>query len=369
MSSSRSLYVGLMSGTSADGVNAALVSFQGTQPVLVSTHYVPYTAALRNKVMALFQPGIDHVDSFCQLDIELGRFFAVAVNQLLEAAGVDAGDIDAIGSHGQTIRHRPDYPFPFTLQIADPNTIAELTGITTVADFRGRDMAAGGQGAPLVPAFHRAVFGSDTYKRAIVNIGGIANVTILTPDNSVLGFDCGPGNGLLDAWCSLHIGKSFDEDGAWSSTGQQMPTLLHAWQKDAFFARIPPKSTGKEVFNEHWLTQVTPLIKDFAPQDVAATLVELTAWSITDAIESFCGGVDEVFVCGGGAHNSYLMRRLAALVGSPVQSTAGIGVEPDWVEAMAFAWLAWARLKGVAGNIGSVTGAKGPRVLGAIYSF
>ncbi len=364
---SADLYIGLISGTSADGVNAALVSFESQHPTLVHSLCLPYPTELRCKITGFFEPGDDAVDALGQLDVEVGRFFASTARQLLELAGVSAADICAIGSHGQTIRHRPDFPFPFTMQIGDPNTIAELTGITTVADFRRRDMAAGGQAAPLVPGFHQAVFRAADRRRAVVNIGGIGNVTLLAPLSPLLGFDSGPGNGLLDAWCATHQGRAFDENGNWSRQGRIIPALLDEWKRDSYFSRQPPKSTGKEEFNSRWLWERTPQLAQHAPVDVAATLVELTAWSIYDAIDRFCGGVDELFVCGGGAHNGFLMQQLAKLSGRPVASTSALGIDPDWVEAMAFAWLAHARLATLPGNVASVTGASGPRILGGIY--
>jgi anhydro-N-acetylmuramic acid kinase len=360
-------YIGLMSGTSVDGIDAALVSIPVTGGFeLLATHQHPIPADLRAAIQSLMQPGANEIDREGALDMQLGRLFAAAATGLLAKSGMPPREIRAIGSHGQTIRHRPQGAHPFTRQIGNPSVIAELTGITTVADFRARDMAAGGEGAPLVPAFHAARFRKPGVARAIVNIGGIANVTWLAGDSAqaVTGFDTGPGNTLLDQWVQRHLGHSHDRDGAWAHGGTVLPQLLARLLDEAFFSKPPPKSTGREQFHLDWL--LAKLKGDEAPQDVQATLAELTACSIAQALQTFRPG--EVYVCGGGAHNHDLLARLQArLGGTPLASTAALGLDPDWMEAAAFAWLAHQTLAGHPGNLPSVTGARRPVVLGGIY--
>ncbi len=352
------LYIGLMSGTSLDGLDAALVAFSPLR--LVAAHREPYPKALREGLLALCHPGEDEIRRLMAMDAALGRLSARAVSTLLEKAGVDGRKVRAIGSHGQTIRHLPRGDPPATLQIGDPNLIAELTGITTVADFRRRDLAAGGEGAPLVPAFHQAVFPRGS---AVVNIGGMANVTCLLQET--LGFDTGPGNVLLDAWAMRHLRRPFDEGGRWAAGGEVCERLLQRCLEDPFFSEPPPKSTGRERFDLMWLLERLEGL-DIPPRDVQATLAELTALSIAQALAPF--PCREVFVCGGGVHNAHLMDRLAFhLAPRPVRSTAALGVDPDWVEAMAFAWLARETLNGRPGNLPRVTGASHPAVLGGIY--
>ncbi len=362
------LLVGLMSGTSADGIDAALVRQDGGLS-LVAAHDEPLPTGIKSEILALSTPGDNEIVRLGTLDTQLGQLFATAVHQLLRKAGVQPEDVAAIGSHGQTVRHHPPSSgaaSPFTLQIGDPNQIAELTGITTVADFRRRDIAAGGEGAPLVPAFHQALFGKTGQQRAIVNIGGIANVTLLDEDG-VSGFDTGPGNTLLDQWVHRHLGKSFDEDGAWAAEGQVNKPLLKELLSHDYFSLQGPKSTGKETFNLPWLeatlSQSAAKVSDI---DVQATLAELTATAIASALSGLA--LDGVYVCGGGAANTDLMRRLYRRL-KPVElaSTAALGCDPDWVEAVAFAWLAGQRLDDLAGNVPAVTGASGDRVLGGIY--
>jgi len=364
------LYVGLMSGTSLDGIDAVLVEL-ADRPKLIGGQTFPFPDNLRNDLLALCQPGDNEIERMGQADRQLGLACGAAVNALLEQVGVDATTVRAIGSHGQTIRHRPPGStggHPFTLQIGDPSSIAQITGITTVADFRRRDIAAGGQGAPLVPAFHRAVFnGSRT--RTIVNIGGIANVTQLPTDGSVLGFDTGPGNTLMDGWIERHRGEPYDRDGRWAASGRIQPVLLASLLDDAYFAAPAPKSTGREYFHLAWLERhLADLDAEISPADVQATLAELTARGITDAIATLSPASQEIFVCGGGAYNHHLMARLEALL-HPRQlgSTAQIGIAPEWVEAAAFAWLAQQALAGKPGNEPTVTGAHDYCVLGAIY--
>lgn len=358
------LYIGLMSGTSLDGVDAVLASFtKGQPPSVVGTHYRPYPADLRAQLLDLHTPQTDELHLTNLLAQELAGLYAQTVLALLEKTDTSPDKVTAIGCHGQTIRHRPESGY--TVQLVNGARLAELTGITSIIDFRSRDIAAGGQGAPLVPAFHAAMLSSASEHRVIVNIGGIANLTDLAGDGKVIGFDCGPGNLLMDAWSARHLGKPVDENGAWARGGKILPGLLERMLAHEFFASPPPKSAGREQFNQAWLQE--KLEGGESPQDVQATLLELTARGIVDAAKKYCKGYDALYVCGGGVHNETLMQRLATLSGKPVYSTAALGVDPDWMEALAFAWLAKACLEGKPGNLPAVTGAGGPRLLGAIY--
>jgi anhydro-N-acetylmuramic acid kinase len=306
------------------------------------------------------------LEAYGQLDVEAGECFARCANALLVEAGIAAADVAAIGSHGQTVCHRPRGKHPFTLQIGDPSVIAERTGITTVADFRRADVAAGGQGAPLLPALHAALFTDRGISRAVLNLGGIANLTLLQPGRAVIGFDTGPANCLLDAWSARHLGAARDEGGAWAASGHVDGALLARWLTDPYFALAPPKSTGREVFNLDWLDARLP--PGIAPVDVQATLLAFSARSIAAALRAHAADVGEVYACGGGVHNAALMDDLRqALPGVRVATTAALGLDPDFVEAVGFAWLARARLRGEPGNLPSVTGARGPRLLGGIY--
>ena len=360
----RELFIGLMSGTSLDGVDAALVEFAASRPALVDSVYLSFPAALKSELLALQSAGNDELDRAARAGNELARLYAAAVSALLRQAGVAPEAIRASGCHGQTLRHRPDAGY--TLQIGNPALLAELTGIRVVADFRSRDIAAGGQGAPLVPAFHAAAFGSSGAHRVIVNIGGIANLTDLPPRGSVTGFDTGPGNVLLDLWVQRHTGKDHDAAGAWAKSGSVLTGTLAAMLAEPYFAARPPKSCGRDLFNSGWLEKFTT--EHQAPQDIQATLAELSARSIADAIRQHCPGAGEICVCGGGAHNLYLLERVRRnLPGCRVETTTALGIEPDWVEAIAFAWLARQTLEGRCGNLPEVTGARAARVLGAIY--
>jgi len=361
------LYLGLMSGTSLDGVDCALVDLSGP-PALAATRFLPYPLGLRDALLELSQSGSDELERAGRLSVELSALYATAVNGLLAEAGIEAAGIAAIGCHGQTVRHRPESGF--TVQLVNPALLAERTGIMVVADFRSRDIAAGGQGAPLVPAFHAVCFRSTQRHRVVVNIGGIANLTDLPapPNGAVRGFDSGPGNILLDVWASQHLG-----DGRLASTGTVIPDLLERMLNDEYFDRPPPKSTGRERFNAKWLAAKLGDERDYrhaghAAADVQATLAELTARTIAGAIERCCPGAEDVFACGGGVHNPDLMRRLQAGLGDRhLATTDALGVPADWVEAMAFAWLARQALNRSSGNLPEVTGARGPRVLGAVY--
>jgi len=363
-------YIGLMSGTSVDGIDAALVAFDGAKDLrLIGTHRHPVADTHRNEIQALMQVSENEIDREGVLDMQLGQVFADAALAVLKATGKPPSEIRAIGSHGQTIRHRPHWKQPFTRQIGNPSVIAERTGITTVAGFRERDIACGGEGAPLVPAFHNSVFRQQGVNRTIVNIGGIANLTYLPGDidAAVIGFDTGPGNTLLDQWVTQHQGCTHDQDGHWAASGSILPDLLGRLLDDDYFSQAPPKSTGREHFHSGWLKH--HLSGNEKPEDVQATLSELTARSIAEAIHNLQPDTtDEVYVCGGGAHNSDLVRRLQGRLGStPVATTHALGLDPDWIEAIAFAWLAHQTLSGRPGNLPSVTGAQRAVVLGGIF--
>jgi anhydro-N-acetylmuramic acid kinase len=361
-------YVGLMSGTSLDGIDAALVRFEGERPFLEASHYHPFPAELRERLSALILSPSVTWDALGQLDAELGELFASCVTTLLKRHP-PAQPVRAVGSHGLTVRHQTSGPFPFTLQIGDPNRIAQRTGVCVVADLRRRDMAAGGQGAPLAPAFHAAVFRSAEENRAVLNLGGIANVTVLPADPArpVTGWDTGPANGLLDFWIGCHQGGAYDRDGAWAARGRIIPELLKALLDEPYFSLPPPKSTGRELFNPIWLEGKTRDLPATEPVDVQATLAELTALSVAASLQDYAPNTRRVLVCGGGAHNGDLMARLTRLLGCPVVSTERYGVAPDWVEAMAFAWLARQTLFNRPGNLKEVTGARAPVILGGIY--
>lgn len=366
----RQLYLGLMSGTSADAIDAVVVDLQAA-PQLIDHYSLPLPAQTQQKIHALSLPDTNEIDRMGALDVELGQLFAQAVRELLDKSGINANEVTAIGSHGQTIRHRPpgSPQGTFTLQIGDPNIIAELSGITTVADFRRRDMAAGGQGAPLVPAFHQAIFHNSSRDRAVVNIGGMANITWLPAQGRTLGFDTGPGNVLMDTWTLAHLGKSYDANGKWAASGQINAELLSVLLADPFFSLAAPKSTGRESFNRRWLEQgLNRLTHTPNPEDVQATLVEVTAQSICDGINQLSTTSKEVFVCGGGAYNEQLIKRLKALLPNDVlETTSTLGVDPQWIEAMAFAWLAQQTLNHRPGNLAAVTGAKREVILGGVY--
>jgi anhydro-N-acetylmuramic acid kinase len=366
-------YIGLLSGTSIDSIDAALLELSPAKTLLIATHNEPIGAALRQQIIQLCAPGDDEIERMGVLDRQLGILFATAAQHLLVKAGLKADAVTAIGSHGQTIRHRPvcqgrPAALAFSCQIGDPSTIAEHSKITTVADFRRRDIAAGGQGAPLVPLFHRAAFGKAGTTRAVVNIGGMSNISLLTGDGGLTGFDTGPGNVLMDGWIGLHRGKNYDKQGCWAASGQVVQTLLDALLAHPFFGREPPKSTGREDFNLQWLQALLAQLPPRQPADVQACLLELTARSIAQAIANARPAVTDVYVCGGGAYNTQLMQRLQQLLSTrSVASTRSLGIEPEWVEASAFAWLAQQCLQGLPGNHAAVTGAAGPRVLGGIY--
>ena len=353
-----------MSGTSLDGVDAALVDFGGGTLHCVGTHYLEFPTPLRAEILALHEAGTNELQRAALLANTLAEHYGTAVRTLLARTHTPSNDVLAIGCHGQTVRHAPQDGY--TLQINNPALLAELSGIRVVADFRSRDVAAGGQGAPLVPAFHDDVFRHPEHHRVIANIGGIANLTDLAPGRTVRGFDCGPGNMLLDAWAQRHLGKPMDENGRWAASGRLIPELLQRMLAHPFIAAAPPKSCGREQFNLAWLDGC--LTGDEEAADVQASLATLTALSLSSALRTWCGPADELFVCGGGAHNQTLLAALtAALPGTRIGLTDELGLPADWVEAVAFAWLARQTLDGRPGNLPEVTGARGPRILGAIY--
>jgi anhydro-N-acetylmuramic acid kinase len=376
------LYIGIMSGTSADGIDAVLISGSPELRIIAShSHAMP--DSLRAKIHAICLPSNNEIDRLGSLDVELGELFADAACSLLRKVNLPATAVSAIGSHGQTIRHRPALAGqtrnqmgerPFTLQIGDPNIIAEKTGITTVADFRRRDIAAGGQGAPLVPGFHRALFYRDHCNRAIVNIGGMANITWLPAQGDALGFDTGPGNVLMDSWILSKCSQRYDKNGAWAATGKVSEQLLDTLLMHSFLQLPPPKSTGREEFNLEWLESVLTDFSTLPNEDVQATLVRFTAHSIADAIvalnDQCLSHQDtlEVIVCGGGAYNTQLLTALArACPYAKVMTTQDLGVAPEWIEAMAFAWLAEQTIQHLPGNLKKVTGATRDVILGGVY--
>ena len=373
-----SLYIGIMSGTSADGIDAVLIS---TTPKfsLVGCHSRSLSPDLRKRIHQLCLPGSNEIDRLGSLDIELAHEFSLCINELLRLTNTSPQKVVAIGSHGQTIRHRPPVnagrsslgEHPFTLQIVDPNTIAELTGITVVADFRRRDMAVGGQGAPLVPAFHQAIFGCNRTTRAIINIGGMANITWLAPKQRPSGFDTGPGNVLMNAWINKHLNKPYDQNGDWSRTGKVSQTLLQELLKHPFLALPPPKSTGREDFHLPWLNDCLSRHPALTPADVQATLVAFTATTITQQIDKLHHSAKNsisIILCGGGAYNTALVEAIALnRPDDEVLTTKNLGIAPEWIEAAAFAWLAQQTIERKPGNLCEVTGATREVILGGVY--
>ena len=363
------LFIGLMSGTSMDGVDGVLADFSSGVRVLRHAS-APFPDALRAELMALNASGSDELHRGWLAGNALMRVYADVTRTLLATPGVDAKQVAAIGAHGQTVRHRPQQfdGTGYTIQLAQPALLAELTGLTVVADFRSRDLAAGGQGAPLAPAFHQAVFSRAGQTVGVLNIGGISNLTVLRPDGAVMGFDCGPGNALMDAWALQHTGQPYDDDGQWAAGGKVLPDLLAAMLSEPYFALPPPKSTGRDLFNQPWFQAHLGGFPALPPRDVQATLTELTAQACASDARKHAQGLEELIVCGGGALNGQLMRRLQALLpGARVTSSAKAGLPPLQVEAAAFAWLARKCLRGEKLDLQSTTGARGARVLGGIY--
>jgi anhydro-N-acetylmuramic acid kinase len=363
------LYIGLMSGTSLDGIDAALVEFKDHHVQLIAFEYQPFPDHIKNQLEQISDANaMIFLKDYGAMDTRMGVLFAQIIDTLLTKANIPATAIRAIGSHGQTIYHEPNTNFPFSLQIGDPNIIAETTGITTIADFRRRDIAAGGQGAPLVPAFHQAVFGHPTEHRCVVNIGGIANITILPAPESatVIGFDTGPGNILMDQWIQKHRSLNYDQQGEWAKSGNINHDLVTLLKKDPYFQTDPAKSTGKEYFSLDWIYQ-TISVTDYPVADIQASLCYLTATTITDAIQKYAPDTEQVLICGGGIHNDYLLQLLEQNLTCPVSSTELYGIHPDHVEAIAFAWLAKQTLHHLTGNLKEVTGASHNVILGGIY--
>ncbi len=370
-----SLYIGLMSGTSVDSIDAALLDLSDPSKLrLLATHNHAIPQTIKRLIHKLCQPSDNEIETMGRLDRDLGRLFAEAATTLLKKSQHSKDDIAAIGSHGQTIRHgpsaMPDIQPSFSLQIADPNTIAELTGITTVADFRRRDIAAGGQGAPLTPAFHRAICVGQTQPCVILNLGGIANLTLITKNEIVSGFDTGPANTLLDGWIERHKQRRFDDKGQWASTGQCQLALLEHLKKHPYFSLPAPKSTGREQFNLEWLDQILndTDAQNLAAEDVQATLTQLTCDTIAKELLQLPNKVNAVYCCGGGAHNSFLLGQLAiACPDYQITTTQALGIDPDWLEASAFAWLAQQNLAKQSIDLGKATRAKNAAILGGIY--
>lgn len=361
---SRELYIGLMSGTSLDGVDAALADFADTTPTLLAHVHRPLDAALRAELLALCVPGVDEIERGAAAAQRLVELYADCVSALLKQAQVSADAVRAIGAHGQTVRHRPDAGF--SVQLNAPARLAELTGIDVVADFRSRDIAAGGQGAPLVPGFHAAAF-AGAQARAVVNIGGIANISVLRPGKDPTGFDCGPGNVLLDLHAAQHLSEAFDRDGAFAARGRVDDALFARLLAEPWFALPPPKSTGRELYTAQWLDAALDASRT-APADIQRTLTEFTARGIADAVLRWSADVQDVVVCGGGARNRTLMQALSRLLAPrAVVASDALGIAHDHVEALAFAWLARRCVQRETGSLASVTGAAGARVLGAIW--
>jgi len=362
------IYVGLMSGTSMDGIDAVAVSFGDSSVEILGTYTEQYPDKLRDQLIAAVREPLDvELDTNGDLDRQVGECFGRAANAVIGQSGIRRKDIAAIGSHGQTLRHQPNAARPFSLQLGDPDIIAADTGCTTIADFRTADIEAGGQGAPLAPPFHQWLFSRPGQSRVVVNIGGIANVTVLPGDGTaVVGFDTGPGNGLMDRWVQKHKDQPYDDHGRWASGGMIIEKLLEGLLGDPYFAAPAPKSTGFEYFNLNWLDAHDTAQYD--ARNVQATLCELTAISIANAIRALAANRAETYICGGGVHNVLLLERLRAnLSGARVTSTADVGLDPDWVEAVAFAWLAKRHLAGEPGNLPSVTGATHKVVLGKLH--
>ncbi|RZL63390.1 MAG: anhydro-N-acetylmuramic acid kinase [Variovorax sp.] len=367
------LYIGLMSGTSLDGVDGVLADFSGDRMAIRSHASASFPAALRAELLALNTPGDNELHRAALASNGLARSYNDVVQALLSAAALPPSAVAAIGAHGQTVRHRPGEfdDTGYTLQINNAALLAELSQMAVVADFRSRDVAAGGQGAPLVPAFHRALFGRDDMSVAVLNIGGISNLSVLPPaeatDAKILGFDCGPGNALMDHWCQRHRGQPFDDAGQWAASGNILAELLQRLRADTFFTRTPPKSTGRDLFNPEWLAAQLGEAA-YAPADVQSTLAELTAASCAADFHRYAAGSRLLIVCGGGAFNTHLLNRLRALLpGIAVSPSSEHGLPPQQVEAAAFAWLARCAIRRESGNLASVTGARGGRVLGAVY--
>lgn len=366
------LYIGVMSGTSLDGIDIVITDLSHQQVKLIAAKTYPFSEEIKQHLQKLINEPVCHLKELGNVDIALGEEIANSINQLLNEKNLTPAQVVAIGSHGQTVFHQPNEPNQFSLQIGNPNVIVEQTGITTVADFRQRDMVLGGQGAPLVPAFHQSLFQDSESNRVILNIGGISNITVLpAKQNSqkIFGFDTGPGNTLLDAWCQIHTQQPYDKGGKWAETGEVSEALLTECLKDNYFSQPIPKSTGREHFNLKWLNQQLEAIDEtLSTADIQATLCQLTVESIANDIQRFSSDLEEVYVCGGGAYNTDLIHRLQAVL-NPIKviSTNALGLSPEWVEATAFAWLAKQTINKKAVALADVTGARSNTLLGAVY--
>lgn len=367
---SQKLFIGLMSGTSLDGVDGVLANFSGAQPQVLAHHAMPFAPALKQELLALNTPSDNELHRAALAANGLVRVYAQTVQALLESTQTKVSEVCAIGAHGQTVRHQPGAfdGTGYTLQLNNPALLAELTGIDVVADFRSRDVAAGGQGAPLVPMFHQGIFGQPNHTVGVLNIGGIANLSVLHANGDVLGFDCGPGNALLDHWCQAHTGHAFDHNGVWGASGNVIEPLLQAMLAEPFLHQAPPKSTGRDLFHPTWLAHQLSGYADANAADVQATLTEFTARACVNDVLRHATDAAELIVCGGGALNGLLMQRLqASLPNVRVLSSAERGMPPLQVEAAAFAWLARQTVLGLPGNLPKVTGAQGARILGGIF--
>ncbi len=367
--STHEYFIGLLSGTSIDGVDCVVVDFAQTPPALVGTHTESIPSDLHRKIHALCADEKISLIDLGETDVELGRVFAKAVMQLLDKCGLKHSDILAIGSHGQTIKHHPVGQNRFTLQIGDPNTISYLTGICTIADFRRKDMAAGGQGAPLAPLFHQSYFASKEGRRAVLNLGGIANISLLAHEAfDLIGFDTGPANVLMDGWINAKKQLPYDGSGQWARTGTIIPTLLQAMLEEPYLQKSPPKSTGRELFNMPWLQKHLSALPEYRDEDVQATLLEYTATTVANSVDWQRANIDALFVCGGGAQNAYLMERLQNLL-KPIKvaSSSEANLDPHWVEGFTFAWLARNAWYGDPVDARSVTGSQQVTILGGIY--
>jgi len=371
-------YIGLMSGTSLDGVDGVLVQMgehedePGNEEIeQLAASYFPFSSDIRASLFALQFSGFDEIHRVAQASNQIVLVYAECVLHLLKSAGISPGQVTAIGVHGQTVRHKPE--FGYTTQINNPALLAELTNIDVIADFRSRDIAAGGQGAPLVPAFHRSIFGKLAETRVVANLGGISNISILRADGATRGFDTGPGNVLMDAWIMQHKSQPFDSNGDWARHGQINVALLDHLKDDPFFHKLPPKSTGRDLFHMDWLDKKLVLFRSLAPVDVQATLCAFTAHTVVDAIRAYAADVEHVYICGGGAYNKTLLDLIQSCLNVPmsqaisVESTEVLGISPNHVEALAFAWLAYRHTQRLSGNLPEVTGAAGDRILGALY--
>ncbi len=366
-----SYYIGLMSGTSVDGIDAALINIEHGKPKLncLATYSTPFAAPIRDNILAACADRPSRANQVAELDQQLAQCYADAVHQLLQDSKQTSADITAIGNHGQTIHHAPTAVPPFSLQIGNAQKLADLTGISVVSDFRSADLAAGGQGAPLAPAFHNYIFRTQKENRVVANLGGIANITILPKESSaaVIGFDTGPANTLMDYWVEQHHGLRYDDNGEWAASGTIDKDLLLTMLKDAYFQLAPPKSTGRERFNSHWLATMLKPYSKLAPADIQATLCELTVISLSNDIKRYAPECARLILCGGGTHNTTLIRQLQQhLPGLSIESSAKFGIDPDYVEAIAFAWLADRHRNKLSGNLASVTGASKAVVLGRL---